>query len=160
MGRVTRKRRKRNAIDNEDEGGMGKNEANYTNKYKKLILPSNPCAAKSSHDKDRKNLTHMGHEQNFASSILLRDNVFRPPYDYTDFGINEDGIYSGQQRSLSTPLAWEKNVDFMRGRAEKLSPRFVSTWSSKRVAYFISSIPGISHSHDTINNGIVNEPGW
>ena len=68
-------------------------------------------------------------------------------------------MYSGQQRNFPLPLHWEKNVEFLKDRAEKLSPKFVSNWSSHRVAYFVSTLPGISYHHDMVRNGCTNDQG-
>ena len=134
-------------------------EASYTNKYKRIMVSSPTCTAKSSHDKDEKISTNIGQDQHITSN-LLRDNVFRPPYDYSSLEMDENsGMYSGQQRNFSLPLHWEKNVEFLRDRAKKLSPKFVSNWSSRRVAYFVSTLPGISYHHDMARNGCTNDQG-
>ena len=123
------------------------------------MVSSPTCTAKSSHDKDEKISTNIGQDQHITSN-LLRDNVFRPPYDYSSLEMDENnGMYSGQQRNFPLPLHWEKNVEFLRDRAKKLSPKFVSNWSSRRVAYFVSTLPGISHHIDTARNGCTNDQG-
>ena len=138
---------------------MGENEASYTNRYKRIMLSSPTCTAKSSHDKDEKISTNIRQDQHITSN-LLRDNVFRPPYDYSSLEMDENnGMYSGQQRNVPLPLHWEKNVEFLRDRAKKLSPKFVSNWSSRRVAYFVSTLPGISYHIDTARNGCTNDQG-
>ena len=138
---------------------MGENEASYTNKYKRIMVSSPTSTAKSSHDKDEKISTNIGQDQHITSN-LLRDNVFRPPYDYSSLEMDENnGMYSGQQRNVPLPLHWEKNVEFLRDRAKKLSPKFVSNWSSRRVAYFVSTLPGISYHHDMVRNGTTNDQG-
>lgn len=103
----------------------------------------------SSHnDREEKATNHAErqHDRHFLSNVLLRDNVFRPPYDYTSFEMRESGLYSGQQRT--PPLIWERNVDFLKSRTSNLSPKFVAKWSCKRVAYFVSSLPGICYNRD------------
>ena len=156
LGRVTRRRRKRNVLYDEEPNTI-ENETFYPTKYQKLILSSKPCSTRPSHDKDETNSGHMGQDQHFSSD-LLRDNVFRPPYDHTNLEWGENGI-SSEQRFLSRPLDWEKNVEFLRNSAEKLSPKYVSTWSTNRVAYFVSSLPGISYNSSTLRNGVANEIG-
>ena len=143
-----------------EEGHTRENEANHNNKYKRLDLSASTM--KSSHEEDTRNLnlTGVGQDQHLSSSsLLLRDNVFRPPYEYTNNDDKECGIYSGHQRSFLPPLAWEKNVEFLRSRTYKLSPKFVSKWSSHRVAYFVSSLPGICRNLNTIINGNLTEQG-
>ena len=161
LGRVTRKRRKRNVVD--DEGG-GYREVEQirndkTNKYQKLA--SELYTQNSSHnDREEKATNHAGrqHERHFLSNVLLRDNVFRPPYDYTNFDMKESGLYSGQQRT--PPLTYERNVDFLKSRTSNLSPKFVAKWSCKRVAYFVSSLPGICYNRDVTSlNGVENAEG-
>ena len=143
-----------------EKGHTRENETTPNNKYKRLDLSED--IINSNHEGDNPNSNHTGGGQakNLSSSSLyLRDNVFRPPYDYTNCEDNECGIYSGHQRSLSPPLAWEKNVEFLRSRTAKLTPRFVSKWSSHRVAYFVSSLPGVCQNLDTVINGIFKEQG-
>ena len=71
-----------------EKGHTTENEANHNNKYKRLDLSAN--SMKSSHEGDTKhlNLKGGGQDQHLSSSsLLLRDNVFRPPYENTN---NED----------------------------------------------------------------------
>ena len=119
LGRVTRKRRKRNVVDDEG-GGIGEVKQirnDKTNKYQKL--GSELYSQNSSHnDREEKATNHVGrqHDRHFLSNVLLRDNVFRPPYDYTNLEMRDSGLYSGHQRTQ--PSSWERNVDFLNGHWE------------------------------------------
>ena len=161
LGRVTRKRRKRNVVDDEG-GGIGEVKQirnDKTNKYQKL--GSELYNQNSSHnDREEKATNHVGrqHDRHFLSNVLLRDNVFRPPYDYTNLEMRDSGLYSGHQRT--PPSSWERNVDFLKSRTSNLSPKFVAKWSCKRVAYFVSSLPGICYNRDIASrNGVENLEG-
>ena len=157
LGRVTRRKRKRNVVD--DEGGDRRRDEHNSNdkftKYQKLSYNQN-----SSHnDTEEKTSNHVGsHDRHFLTNELLRDNVFRPPYDYTNLEMGESGLYHGNHRAQSSN--WKRNVDFLRSRTANLSPKFVAKWSVKRVAYFVSSLPGICYKHDSgYRNGVVKDEG-
>ena len=157
QGRETRRKRKR-AIAN-DEGGDCREVEEIRNdkstKYQKISYNQN-----SSHiDREENARNHNGsHDRHFLSNELLRDNVFRPPQDYTSLEMGENGVYTGYHRVPSYNM--ERNVDFLRYRTSNLYPNFVAKWSVKRVAYFVSTLPGIGYKHNAgYRNGILKLEG-
>ena len=95
----------------------------------------------------------MGQDK-YYNSTLLRENIFRTPYHHPNLEWGENGTATSNRLALR-PFDWEKNVDFLRNRVEKLSSKFVSTWSYKRVAYFVSSLPGIYYNPNKVRNGVL-----
>ena len=157
QGRETRRKRKRNVVN--DDGGdcreVGENRNDKSTKYQKISYNQ-----KSSHiDREENPKNHNGsHDRHFLSNELLRDNVFRPPQDYTSLEMGENGVYTGYHRVPSYNM--ERNVDFLRNRISNLSPNFVAKWSVKRVAYFVSTLPGICYKHNVgYRNGTLKSEG-
>ena len=159
LGRITRKKRKRNVVDDEGGDSRGELEQNRNDKSTKYQKISSYNQNSSHNDREQKATNHLGgHERQFLSNALLRDNVFRPPYDYSSLEMGETGFHNEHQRMPT--LSWERNVIFLRNRTTNLSPKFVAKWSAKRVAYFVSSLPGLCYNHDIgSRNGVFSSDG-